>query len=110
VIAASEALFSEALASLDEPTLLMVLDGAPSTTIPRAALDGNGTEVADLLVQTGLVTSRGNARKTIEQGGAYVNNRRVQGDDAKVAATDLISDRYVVLRRGKREFHLVVFS
>jgi tyrosyl-tRNA synthetase len=110
VLRASEALYSEAVASLDEATLLMALDGAPSTTVPRAELDGEGVEVVDLLARTGLVTSRSNARKTLEQGGAYVNNRRVEGEGAKVSATDLIADRYVLLRRGKREFHLVVFS
>ena len=110
VVRASEALFSEAVVSFDESTLLMVLDGAPSSTAPRSALDGDGVELVSLLVSSGLVASNGQARKTIEQGGAYVNNRRASGDAPKVTAADLICDRYVVLRRGKRELHLVTFS
>jgi tyrosyl-tRNA synthetase len=110
VVRASEALFSEAVVSFDEPTLLMVLDGAPSSTVPRTALEGDGIELVSLLVSSGLVASNGQARKTIEQGGAYVNNRRATGDVPTVTAADLICDRYVVLRRGKRELHLVTFS
>ena len=110
VIAASEALYSERVVDLDEATLLMVTDGAPSTTVGRGELDGDGMDLVDLLVRTGLANSKGNARKTIEQGGVYVNNRRVDPAVARVTRADLISDRYVVLRRGRRELHLVIFG
>ena len=110
IVAASEALYSEKVASLDEATLLMVFDDAPSTTVPRGDLEPAGIDFVDLLVRTGLCTSRGHARKTIDQGGAYVNNVRAEGDAPTISRDDLIADRYVVLRRGKREFRLVIFA
>jgi len=57
---------------------------------------------------TGMCASHGEARRAIEQGGVYLNNRRVTGIDATVGPTDLLHGRYVLLRRGKRHPHLVV--
>lgn len=110
VVRASELIYSEEIVSLDEASLLMALAGAPSTVQSRNSLDRGGVDLVDLFVETGLVGSKSLARKTIDQGGAYVNNRRVNGDTPTVTPADLISDRYVVLRRGKREFHLVTFA
>jgi tyrosyl-tRNA synthetase len=104
---AAAALFGEEVAQLDEPSLLDVFADAPSTPLPRSRLDGAGLPIVDLLVETGLVPSKGKARTTIEQGGAYLNNRRV-GDVAQAAGTDdLVAGRYLVLRRGKKDYHLV---
>jgi tyrosyl-tRNA synthetase len=110
VTRASAALFSEEIASLDEPTLLMLFEDAPSTTVARTALDGDGADLVDLLVATKLCSSRGMARTTIDQGGAYVNNRRAVSERGRITTRDLIADRYVILRRGRREFHLVGFE
>jgi len=107
---AAAALFGEEIAGLDEGTLLDVLDDAPSTTMPRSSLDGEGAALVELLATTGLVPSKGRARTTIEQGGAYVNNRRVRDPDHLVVRDDLVAGRYVVLRRGKRDHHLVRFE
>jgi tyrosyl-tRNA synthetase len=61
----------------------------------------------DLLQRTGLAKSRGEARRTIEQGGVYVNNVK-QSDVARMMGQrDLLHDRYVVLRRGPRNVHIV---
>ncbi len=107
---AAAALFGEEIAGLDEGTLLDVLDDAPSTTMPRSSLDGKGVPLVELLVATGLLPSRGRARTTVEQGGAYVNNRRARDPDHLVVRDDLVAGRYVVLRRGKRDHHLVRFE
>jgi tyrosyl-tRNA synthetase len=63
--------------------------------------------VVDALAETGLVSSRGEARRTVSQGGAYVNNRRVTDADEALSADDLLHGRYIVLRRGRRQYHLV---
>ena len=102
---ASEVLFSEAIAELDEATLLGVLADAPSTDIARSEV--GEVEVVDLLVRTGLETSRGRARTTIEQGGASINNRKVASPDARLEASDLLHGRYAVLRKGKASQHLL---
>jgi tyrosyl-tRNA synthetase len=107
---AGRALFSEEVAGLDERSLLEVFAEAPSTTVDRTRLDSPGLSLVDLLVETGLVPSRGRARTTIEQGGAYVNNRRQDDPGYTVDPTDLIDGRYLVLRRGKKDYHLVKFD
>jgi tyrosyl-tRNA synthetase len=108
--AASQALFSEDVAKLDEATLLEVFADAPSSTLPRALLDGEGLELVDVLVSTGLVASKTAARTSLAQGGAYVNNRRRRDREARLTRDDLLHDRYVVLRRGRRDYHLLCFG
>jgi tyrosyl-tRNA synthetase len=62
------------------------------------------------MVETELASSRGRARTTIEQGGAYVNNRREVGVDRSLMVGDLVAGRYVVLRSGKKNYCLVRFA
>ncbi|HEX3946298.1 MAG TPA: tyrosine--tRNA ligase [Acidimicrobiales bacterium] len=107
---AAAALFGEDIADLDERTLLDVVDDAPTTTVDRTALlDGatGGLSLVDALVRVGLAASRGEARRTISQGGAYVNNRRADDVDRALQIGDLLHDRYVVLRKGRRDHHLL---
>lgn len=106
-IATSEALFNESLASLDLATLMAVTANAPSSTVSRDTFV-TGVPVVELLVTTKLASSLGDARRGIEQGGIYVNNRRTESVDASVTLPELLHDRYVLLRRGKRSLHLVV--
>jgi len=107
---AAAALFSEDVSRLDERSILDVFADAPSATVPRSRLDGGGVPLVDLLVETELAPSRGRARTTIEQGGAYLNNRRVGDVEANIGVDDLVAGRYVVLRSGKRNYHLVCFD
>ncbi|MGH9089741.1 MAG: tyrosine--tRNA ligase [Acidimicrobiales bacterium] len=107
---ASRALFDEEIAALDERSLLDVFAEAPSTKLARAALDGGGLAIVDALVRAGLESSRGGARRVVGQGGAYVNNRRVEREDRALSTADLLHDRYVVLRRGRRDQHLLRFE
>jgi tyrosyl-tRNA synthetase len=101
------ALYGGELASLDGPTLAMVSKDAPASALPRASLDGDGLEVVTALVMTGLSPSRAAARTTIAQGGAYLNNVRVAGPEARVTALDLLAGQYVLLRRGRRDIHIL---
>jgi tyrosyl-tRNA synthetase len=103
---AAAALFGEDIVQLDEKTLLDVVDDAPTTLIGRDRLVG-GVPLVDVLVTTGLVKSKGEARRAITQGGAYVNNRRADDVDQALGADDLLHGRYVVLRRGRRDYHLL---
>ena len=106
-VRASEALFGEEIAGLDEATLLDVMAEAPSGTLSRQSLMAGEASVVDALVASGLVASKGEARRTLTQGGAYVNNRRVSDPEAVLGQGDLLHDRYLVLRRGRRQYHLV---
>jgi tyrosyl-tRNA synthetase len=62
-----------------------------------------GTPYVDLLVETGLVKSKGEARRTINEGGAYLNNERVSDVDLVPAAADLLDGGWLVVRRGKKQ-------
>ncbi|MGO3148244.1 MAG: tyrosine--tRNA ligase [Leucobacter sp.] len=96
-IDAAAALFGQGeLASLDAATLEAALAELPS------AIGAAGASIAQLLVDAGLVKSLGEARRAISQGGVYVNNQKVEADDAVLEASDLLHDRFAVLRRGKK--------
>ncbi len=107
---AAAALFSEDIALLDEQSILDAFADAPSSRLPRVRLDGAGVALVDLLVETRLAPSRGRARTTIEQGGAYVNNRREEEVAGTIGVGDLIAGRYLILRSGKKNYHLVRFE
>jgi len=107
---AAAALFSEDVTRLDERSVLDVFADAPSSHLARSRLDRGGMPLVDLLVETELAPSRGRARTTIEQGGAYLNNRRVGEVEATAVPEDLVAGRYLVLRSGKRNYHLVRFD
>ncbi|MFC0040148.1 tyrosine--tRNA ligase [Actinomadura rayongensis] len=99
VTAASRALFGQgSLTDLDERTLRSALAEVPRTEVTPDALPS----VADLLAASGLCKSKSEARRAIAQGGAYVNNVKVESEDAVPSTSDLLHGRYLVLRRGKR--------
>ena len=103
---ASGALFGEEIAALSEEMLLAVTQDAPTTEVPRAELL-DGLTLVDILERTGLAHSKKEAKRTLDQGGAYVNNVR-QSDAARtLGPADLLHDRYVVLRKGRRDVHIV---
>ena len=107
---AAAALFGGELAGLDERTLLDVFADAPSTGLPRSRLEGEDALLVDLLAETGLLGSKSQARTAVAQGGAYVNNAREDDVTRRLSTADLIADRYVVLRRGKKDHHLLRFG
>ena len=101
VEAASRALFGQGdLRDLDERTLAAALAEVPSAEAPLA--DGALPPVSELLAQTGLVPSKSAGRRTVAEGGAYINNRKVTDPEETVGAADLLFGQWVVLRRGKR--------
>ncbi|HUP58643.1 MAG TPA: tyrosine--tRNA ligase [Bdellovibrionota bacterium] len=105
---ASEALFGGGIAELDERTLLDAFSEAPSTRVDKTRL--GALTLVDLLAETGLSGSKGAARKDIAGGGIYLNNERVSDPATTVASTALIAGGYVVLRKGKKTYHLVSFT
>ncbi|MER6401440.1 tyrosine--tRNA ligase [Kitasatospora sp. NPDC001603] len=101
-VAASKALFGQGdLADLEAPTLAAAL-----AEVPRAEV-AELQPVVDLLVAVGLAPSRSAARRTIKEGGAYLNNVKVTDEEAVPAEADLLHGRWLVLRRGKRNLAAV---
>src|SRR5262245_21762575 len=97
--AAAAALFGGGdLHLLSPSTLAAALREAGSTSVPGLA------PVVDLLVETGLAKSKGDARRTISEGGAYLNNVRIEDPEASPVTADLIGGSWLVLRKGKKHF------
>ncbi|MEV4973082.1 tyrosine--tRNA ligase [Streptomyces scopuliridis] len=102
VVAASRALFGQGeLAELDEATLSAALSELPRAEVAEPA------SVVDLFAETGLAPSKSAARRTVKEGGAYVNNVKVADADAVPDRTELLHGRWLVLRRGKRNLAAV---
>lgn len=96
---AAQALFGRAeLADLDEQTLAAALQETDIAEVPQ------GTTIVDLLVESGLEKSKGAARRTVGEGGAYVNNVRIDDIDWSPEAGDLLHGSWLVLRKGKKRF------
>ena len=99
--AAAAALFGGGdLSSISPDTLSSALREAGGTSIPAGELPG----ILDLLVTAGLVKSKGDARRTVAEGGAYLNNVRIEDPELRPTEDDLVAGSWLVLRRGKKNF------
>ena len=98
---ASKALFGQGdLSLLDLSTLTSALSELPRTTV------SSGQEIptwVDLIAATGLVDSKSAARRIVKEGGAYLNNEKISGEDFRPSKTDFLCGKYAVLRKGKRD-------
>jgi tyrosyl-tRNA synthetase len=104
---ASAVLFGEEISELHPGDVLDIFADVPSVEIARPRLDGDGLPLADLLVASGLVPSKGEARRSIQGGGIYLNNRRVGEEKKGVTLADSIAGEVLVLRKGRKEYRLV---
>jgi len=107
---ASRALFGGDIEGLSAAEIADIFADVPSSRVSSGALEGRGTPLVDLMVGAGLATSRSDARRAIEGGGVYVNNRRVPDVDAAVTLDDTIESRFLILRKGKKNYHLVAVA
>jgi tyrosyl-tRNA synthetase len=98
---ASKALFGQGdLSLLDLSTLTSALSELPRTTV------SSGQEIptwVDLIAATGVVDSKSAARRIVKEGGAYLNNEKISGEDFRPSKTDFLCGKYAVLRKGKRD-------
>ena len=96
---ASQALFGRGeLRELDSSTL-----DAAMAEVPNGKVDPNGeATIVDLLIAAGLVDSKGAARRTVKEGGAYVNNTKIADEEWKPSSDDALHGRWLVVRKGKR--------
>jgi tyrosyl-tRNA synthetase len=106
-VRASEILFGGGLEGISEATFKEVASEAPSKQIEQAKLDGAGIALVELLTQSGLCPSKGQARKDVEGGGIYVNNVRQTDFQRLVTRADLLFDKHLLLRKGKRNYVVV---
>ncbi len=101
--------FGAEISELNDEQLGQIFAGVPNKELPRTRLSDDCLTIIDALVEAGLAKSKGEARRTIGQGGAYINNRRVEGIDTQITAEHLASETVVVLRSGKKKYALLRF-
>lgn len=104
--AISEALFSGAVGSLSAGELEQAFRDVPTTELPADELEG--LSVVELLVRTGLASSRRASRELVGAGAVQLNGERVKEPTATVGRRSLLHGRYLILRKGRRTYHLVV--
>jgi len=105
-IQASKALFGEDVTTLPAADIAEIFAEVPSKTLARARLE-TGIGVLDLMTESGLVPSKGEARRLIENGGFYLNNRRVSDAKQQVGLSQTIEGKFLVLRKGAKGYVLV---
>jgi tyrosyl-tRNA synthetase len=104
---ASQVLFGAELTDLSVADIRDIFDEVPSADVPRSALEGEGLGVLDLLADSGLTSSKGEARRLIRGGGIYLNNRRLEDERQQITLSDSIGGQLIVLRRGGKTYRLV---
>jgi tyrosyl-tRNA synthetase len=107
---ATEIFFGAEIASLDDAALSEIFADVPSHEFARSTLDGDGLPLVEALKATGLAAGTTAARRTVEQGGAYVNNRRVNDVAHRLTAADLVGSSTLVLRSGKKSYAVARFA
>lgn len=106
---ATAILFGAEIDKLSDAQLGEIFADVTSKVLPKARLEGDGLNIVDALVEAGLSKSKGDARRTVEQGGAYVNNRRIDGIASLLTTAHLASETVMVLRSGKKNYALLRF-
>lgn len=110
-IEASEILFgkgtTETLRKLDEKTLLSVFDGVPQFEIEKESIN-NDLNASDFLAGiTAIFPSKGEARRTMKEGGVMVNREKIT-EETLITQSMLLNDRYILVQRGKKNYYLVI--
>jgi tyrosyl-tRNA synthetase len=104
---ASSVLFGEDIATLAPDDVLAVFDDVPSTELPADGFGGDGMGVIDLIARAQLAPSKSEARRLVQSGGVYVNNRRIADPQARLTRDQAIGGRLFVLRKGSKQNHLI---
>jgi tyrosyl-tRNA synthetase len=104
---ASTLLFAEDITTLPVDDVLAVFDDVPSTDLGLNELGPDGIGIIDLLARVKLVPSKSEARRLVQSGGVYVNNRRAADPQARLTREQAIGGRLFLLRKGQKQNHLV---
>ncbi len=103
----SRLFFSGELSELSAAELLDVLDDAPASEIARQEIEGGNLELAALLHHAGLASSKGDGKRSIEGGGISLSGRKISDRDYKVSMADSTEAKILLLRKGKKQYHVV---
>ena len=104
---ASSVLFGEDIGTLDAEEVLAVFEDVPSSAVSANEFAGNGLGVVDLLARVQLAPSKSEARRLVQSGGVYVNNRRISDPNTRLRRDQAIGGRLFVVRKGQKQNHIV---
>lgn len=106
-LSASSVLFGGDIAGLSADDIEDIFADVPSHEIQRASLIGEGFSFIDLVADAELAKSKGEARRSIQGNGLAINNVKCADIEKKVSLTDAVDEKFIVLRKGKKNYHLV---
>ncbi|MCS7286742.1 MAG: tyrosine--tRNA ligase [Anaerolineae bacterium] len=104
---ASRILFGEEIQDITAEEVEEIFGDVPSTEVRKEELSGEGMLITELLVKCGVASSRSDGRRLIQGGGIYLNNVRVTDIELRVALDRAIEGKFLVLRKGRKDYHLV---
>ena len=104
---ATQVLFGGDLEGLAGDEIADIFADVPSREVRKEALEGEGMPLVDLLVDARVATSKGDARRSIQGGGVYLNNARIEDAEKTVYLDEALEGRFIVLRKGKKNYTLV---
>lgn len=107
---ASEILFGNAtgsaLASLSEQQFLEIMEGVPNAVIPRSVIE-QGADLVSLMVETGFLPSKGEAKKLLQAGGISLNKNKLSAENSTISPADLLQHKYLLFQKGKKNYFFI---
>lgn len=100
---------TDMLLTMDEKDLLDIMEGVSKVSYDRASLK-EGVNMVSFLAETGILPSKGEARKMMEAGGMSINKVKVKGQDVMLNEEHLIKDKYILIRKGSQKYTLAIFE
>ena len=107
-IKASNVLFGGSIEGLDEKSLIDIFSDVPSSSMNSEEV--KSSTASDLFVKTHMASSKGEIKRLIQNGGAYINNQKLGSPDSKLSDIKLQFNNIVILRSGKKSYHLIKIS
>jgi tyrosyl-tRNA synthetase len=103
---ATQVLFGGALEGLSGEEVADIFSDVPSSERPSHDLQGEGVPILEFLSEAGVASSKGDARRSIQGGGVYLNNVRIEDPEKRVTLSDVLDGGFLVVRKGKKNYHL----
>jgi len=108
-VEASDILFgkgtTESLKKIREDVFLSVFEGVPQFEVPSSDMDHDVLEL--LAVETGVFSSKGEARRMVSGGGVSINKQKLNGPDQRITSKDFINNKYLLVQKGKKNYYLI---
>ncbi len=100
---------NEALAALTEKEFLSIMSGVPQVISTKQNLE-SGVDLINFLSESGIFASKGEAKKMLQGGGISLNKQKVSGTEMTINESNLLSEKYLLIQKGKENFHLAIFE